>query len=191
MCKIKFDWLIFKYCIFTLIELILSISGLISILSVYALYDSTIIFYFMLYNIIVSIFSIFHFIKVFRDMMNEQLNDVTYVKIKVLMMVASFIWGIVILQHRDTILFFQNNYPRVYVSFINYFIMSSLSILNIFYKIMSYITKKTVTPEVNIDYEFIAKLDQDFADDTPQPRQTHINFKQKNYNIYDESAFYL
>jgi hypothetical protein len=191
MCKIKFDWLIFKYCIFTLIELILSISGLISVLSVYALYNSTLIFYFMLYNIIISIFSIFHFIKVFRDMINEQLNDITYVKIKILMMVASFIWGIVILQHREIILFFQNNYPRVYVSFINYFIMSSLSILDIIYKIFSFINKKKAIHLINKDYEFLVKIDQDFAEEKPQPKHLHINHKPTDYNKYDDNIFYL
>ncbi len=37
MCKIKFNWLILKYSIFTLIDLVLSISGLLSVLSVYAI----------------------------------------------------------------------------------------------------------------------------------------------------------
>ena len=56
--------------------------ALISVLSVYVLYNSTIIFYFMMYSIIISIFNILHFLKVFRDMIYDTLNDVVYVKIK-------------------------------------------------------------------------------------------------------------
>lgn len=165
MCKIKIDWLILKYGIFTLLDLILSISGLISILSVYALYSSTLIFYFMLYNIIISVFNMLHFIKVFRDMLNETLNDVIYVKIKILLMITSFIWGIVILQHSEIILFYQKNYPRVYVSFINYFLMSSLSILDTSYKICNYIYLKNIEEKKpNLDYEFIIKIDEEFSE---------------------------
>lgn len=192
MCKIKFDWLILKYSIFTLIDLILSISGLISVLSVYTLYNNTLIFYFMLYNIIISIFNMLHFIKVFRDMLEERLNDIVYVKIKIVLMIASFIWGIIILQHKEIILFYQENHPKVYTSFINYFLMSSLSILDVIYKILNYIYLKNKEPKRNLDYEFIVKIDNEFADDSPQIQtRPLIPNKPKNYSIYDEKAFYL
>ena len=94
-------------------------------------------------------------------MLNEEINDVVYIKIKVLLMIASFIWGIVILEHKSIILFYQNNYPRVYVSFINYFIMSSLSILDIVYKIISYFCeiKKKSKP----DYSIMSKIEDELS----------------------------
>lgn len=183
MCKIKFNWLILKYSIFTLIDLVLSISGLLSVLSVYALYNSTIIFYFMLYNIIISIFNMLHFLKVVRDMIQETLNDVVYVKIKILLMIASFIWGIIILQNKEIILFYQQNYPRVYVSFINYFFMSSLSILDTFYKILNYIYLKSNEKKPNLDYEFIVKIEQEYLEE--QVQSIDNQNEQKNYKIYN------
>lgn len=190
MCKISFDWLILKYSIFTLIDLILSISGLISILTVYALYNNILIFYFMLYNIIISIFSVLHFIKVFRDMINETLNDVIFVKIKILLMIASFIWGIIILQHKEIILFYQQNYPRVYVSFINFFLMSSLSILDTGYKIINYTYLKTKVNTKKSDYEVLVKIDEEFLEEKPQINHDENN-KLKNYKIYNEDILHL
>jgi hypothetical protein len=161
-----------------------------------------------------------HFIKVFKDMLNESLNDVVYVKIKIILMLASFIWGIIILQHSEIILFYQENYPRVYVSFINYFLMSSLSILDVIYKILNYIYLKKQEPKVDPDYEFIVKIDNEFADELSEKLNNNNNFltdvtqkvnnydisqqkisnevpskinipKKKNYKIYDEEIFYL
>jgi hypothetical protein len=162
MCKININWTIFKYSIMTLIELVLSISGIFSVLTIYKLYESTLLFYFLLYNIIVSVFAILHFFKVLKDMLNEEISDIVYVKIKVLLMIASFIWGIVILEHKSIILFYQNNYPRVYVSFINYFIMSSLSILDIGYKILCHFCEKK--PNNRHDYSILAKIEEELDD---------------------------
>lgn len=165
MCRIKLEWTILKYGIITLIDLILSISGLISVLTIYKLYETTLLFYFILYNIIVSIFNIFHFIRVFKDMLNEKIKDELYIKIKLLLMIASFIWGVIILEHTDIIIFYQNNYPRVYVSFINFFIMSSLAILDIIYKIVYYVFKKEKNSPLESDYEFMMKLENEFKND--------------------------
>jgi hypothetical protein len=169
MCKIKTDVSIIKYCLITLINLILSISGFVSILTVYKLYETTLLFYFLLYNIVVSVFGIFHFLRVFKDMLNEELKDKTYVGIKLLLMIASFIWGTVILSHNEIIVFYQNNYPRVYVSFINFFIMSSLGILDMIYKITYYFhnREKIESNSLDSDSQFIAKLEEDFKDDYP------------------------
>jgi hypothetical protein len=167
MCKINFDLDIIKHGIVTLINLILSISGLVSVLTIYKLYETTLLFYFLLYNIIVSIFSIFHFMRVCKDMLREEIKDGSYVKIKLLLMIASFIWGIIILEHSEIILFYQNNYPNVYVSFINFFIMSSLSILDTIYKITHYFYNKNkiINPNLDSDSQFLAKLEKDFMDD--------------------------
>lgn len=165
MCKINLEWTILKYGIITLIDLILSISGLISVLTIYKLYEATLLFYFILYNIIVSIFNIFHFIRVFKDMLNEKIKDEPYIKIKLLLMIASFIWGVIILEHTNIIIFYQNNYPRVYVSFINFFIMSSLAILDIIYKIVYHICKKEKNNALESDYEFMIKLENEFKND--------------------------
>jgi hypothetical protein len=164
MCK-KFNWTILKYSIFTLIDLVLSISGLISVLTVYALYRNTLIFYFMLYNIIISLFNMLHFIKVFKDILDDGLNDVIYVKIKVILMIASFIWGIIILQHSEIILFYQENYPKIYTSFVNYFIMSSISILDIVYKIINFIYLKNKKKSTNTDYEILLKINDELNDE--------------------------
>ena len=165
MCKINLEWNIIKYGIITLFDLILSISGLVSVLTIYKLYETTLLFYFILYNIIVSIFNIFHFFKVFKDMMNHKIKDEPYVKLKLLLMIASFIWGITILEHADIILFYQHNYPRVYVSFINFFIMCSLAILDIIYKIIYYIYKKRHVKNVESDYQFLINIENEFKDD--------------------------
>jgi hypothetical protein len=153
--------MILKYAIYTLLDAILSISGLISIISIYTLYNSKLIFYFVLYNIIISIFDFIHFFKIFKDMINETLNDVAYVKIKTFLMTVSFIWGVIILQERNIIKFYQHNHPQVYINFIIYFIMSSLSILNIFYNILLYFhNKKTQI----INYDFVAQINKEFPD---------------------------
>lgn len=196
MCKININWTIFKYSIMTLIELVLSISGIFSVLTIYKLYESTLLFYFLLYNIIVSIFGIFHFFKVLKDMLNEEISDIVYVKIKVLLMIASFIWGIVILEHKIIVLFYQNNYPRVYVSFINYFIMSSLSILDIGYKILCHFCEKK-THKIP-DYSIISKIDEELEDDFYQNHEderrikmiTRQNSRKINYKIYSGDTFY-
>lgn len=195
MCKKKFNWTILKYSIFTLIDLILSISGLISVLTVYALYNSTLIFYFMMYNIIISLFNMLHFVKVFKDMIEERFNDVIYVKIKVLLMIAGFIWGIIILQHSEIILFYQQNYPKVYTNFVNYFIMSSLSILDIIYKIINFMYLKNKKKPTNPDYEILLRINEEMKDEptveTPVRMQSNNINKHTDYSIYDESAFYL
>jgi hypothetical protein len=202
MCKVNTDWTIIKYFIITLIELVLSISGIFSVLTIYKLYESTLLFYFLLYNIIVSIFGIFHFLKGVKDILNDEVNDTVYVKIKVLLMITSFIWGIVILEHREIILFYQNNYPRVYVSFINYFIMSSLAILDTGYKILYYICeiKKPIKP----DYSIIARIDDELGEDYKNELdedyenrlriemipKTKVKSNEINYRIYNEDIFY-
>jgi len=167
MCKINLEWNIIKYGIATLIDLILSITGLISVLTIYKLYETTLLFYFLLYNIIVSIFNIFHFLRVFKDMLNEEIKDVSYVKIKLLLMIASFIWGAIILEHTEIILFYQNNYPGVYVTFINFFIMSSLSILDAIYKIIHFMCNKNNEgyQVLETDSEFVEKLEKQFNND--------------------------
>jgi hypothetical protein len=157
--------MILKYSIYTFIDLILSISGLISVLTVYTLYNNILIYYFMIYNIIVSLFNITHFIKVFKDLLEEKLNDVVFVKIKCILMIASFIWGIVILQHSEIILFYQKNFPSVYISFINYFIISSLTLLLIIYKIIHFLYTKRKERLPNQDYEFLLKIENDFVDE--------------------------
>ena len=212
MCKININWTIIKYFIITLIELILSISGIFSVLTIYKLYESTLLFYFLLYNIIVSIFAIFHFFKDVKDMLNNEINNTIYIQIKVLLMIASFIWGIIILEHREIILFYQNNYPRVYVSFINYFIMSSLAILNTGYKILYYICekKKIIKPDYSIinriNDEFGDEYGDKFGDEFEDEFENNYNSKYKkkvkmemipknkvkliNYKIYNEDNFY-
>ena len=214
MCKININWSIIKYFIITLIELVLSISGIFSVLTIYKLYESTLLFYFLLYNIIVSIFGIFHFFKDIKDMLNNEINNTIYIQIKVLLMIASFVWGIIILEHKEIILFYQNNYPRVYVSFINYFIMSSLAILNTGYKILYYICEKKKI--IKLDYSIINKIDDEFKDEFEDEfgdefrnkfgNKFKNNYKYKtklnmemipknkvnliNYKIYNEDNFY-
>ncbi len=180
MCKINFEWMILKYSIITLIELILSISGLFSVLTIYKLYETTLLFYFLLYNIIISIFNTFHFFRVFKDMLNEKIKDEPYVKIKLLLMIASFVWGIIILEHREIIIFYQNNFPRVYVSFINFFIMSSLAILDTIYKIVYFFcNKESEQDKINkSDYEFMIKLHDEFKND---------EFKNDQYDQYEQN----
>ena len=199
MCKININWTILKYSIMTLIELVLSISGIFTVLTIYKLYESTLLFYFLLYNIIVSVFAILHFFKVLKDMLNEEISDIVYVKIKVLLMIASFIWGIVILEHKSIVLFYQNNYPRVYVSFINYFIMSSLSILDIGYKILCHFCEKK--PHNKLDYSIIAKINEEL-DDGDDDFNNHLenefrvemipkpNSRKIHNVIYNENTFY-
>jgi hypothetical protein len=162
MCKINLEWGILKYGIITLIDLILSITGLISVLTIYKIYETTLLFYFLLYNVIVSIFGVFHFFRVFKDMLNDAIKDEAYIKIKLLLMIASFTWGIIILEHRDIILFYQNNYPAVYVSFINFFIVSSLAILDVGYKILHWIYQKSNSNSVEIDSKFLIKIESEF-----------------------------
>lgn len=197
MCKKNFDrsssvyWTILKYSIFTLIDLILSISGLIYVSTVYALYNSTLIFYFIIYNIIISLFNIFHFVKVFKDMLEEKLNDVTYVKIKVLLMITSFIWGIIILEHSEIILFYQQNYPKVYTNFINYFIVSSLSILDVIYKIINYLYLKNKKKQINSDYEFLLKINEDMMDEIGVEMSEITYTIPDNYTSDSKTAFYL
>jgi hypothetical protein len=94
-----------------------------------------------------------------KDLLNEEIKDIVYVKIKILLLIGSFIWGIFILEHKKTIIFYQNNHPSVYISFVNYFIFSSLSILDIIYKIMCYFHEKNNTQ--NQDLLFIAHLDEE------------------------------
>jgi hypothetical protein len=106
-----------------------------------------------------------HFIKVFKDILDDGLNDVIYVKIKVILMIASFIWGIIILQHSEIILFYQENYPKIYTSFVNYFIMSSISILDIVYKIINFIYLKNKKKSTNTDYEILLKINDELNDE--------------------------
>lgn len=169
MYEYKFNWLILKYTIYTLLDAILSISGLVSIISIYTLYNNTLIFYFVLYNIIISIFDLIHFIKIFKDMINETLNDVVYVKIKTFLMAISFIWGVFILQERNIILLYQHKHPQVYINFIMYFIMSSLSILNIFYKILLYLHNKK---KQNINYDIVSQINKEFPDEESLTQNT-------------------
>jgi hypothetical protein len=160
----KLNWNIVKHSIIVLIDLILTVSGLFSVLTIYKIYETTLLFYFLLYNIIISLFSLFHFFKVIKDMVKEKLKDVVYIKIKLFLMITSFIWGIIILEHKNIILYYQNNYPRVYISFINYFILSSLSILDVIYKILYHICKKN--NNVNqVDYDFMVKIDNEYKDE--------------------------
>jgi hypothetical protein len=176
----------------TLIELILSITGIFSVLTIYKLYESTLLFYFLLYNVIVSIFGIGHFFKVLKDTLNEEINDVAYIKIKVILMIASFIWGIVILEHRSIILFYQNNYPRVYVNFINYFIMSSLSILDVGYKITVHFCEIKKPPKP--DYSIMAKINDELSSECGDDRELRIEMIPRNRSIedqiYNEDIFY-
>jgi hypothetical protein len=194
MCKINADWTIIKYFIITLIELVLSISGIFSVLTIYKLYESTLLFYFLLYNIIVSIFGIFHFFKGVKDILNDEVNDTVYVKIKVLLMITSFIWGVVILEHKEIILFYQNNYPRVYVSFINFFIMSSLAILDTGYKILYYICENKKPTKA--DYSIIQRIDDELGEDYENELsikmipKSKVKSKEINYRIYNDDIFY-
>jgi hypothetical protein len=95
-------------------------------------------------------------------MFNEKIKDEPYVKIKFILMIASFVWGIVILEQRNIIIFYQNNYPRVYVSFINFFIMCSLTILDVIYKVVCFFFAKEETNKLETDHEFMLKLENDF-----------------------------
>ena len=144
------DWKILKYVVTVLIELAITIFGLYTVLTIYDLYQYSLIFYFLLYNIIGSIFSIVHFIKIFKDMINEELKDIVFVKCKTFLMIVGFIWGIVILEQHTIIKFYQNNFPRVYISFVNYFIMSSVSIVYTIYKILLYFYEKRRTVNYSI-----------------------------------------
>jgi len=139
MFGIKIHKILLKYGISTLIETILTICGLISILSIYKLYKTTVLFYFILYNIIVSLFAICHFVRVFKDLMREEINDTVYIKMKLIFMIMSFIWGVVILEHSSLINWYHNNYPSAYITFICYFIFSGLYIMEVIYKIASYL----------------------------------------------------
>lgn len=138
MFGIKIHKILLKYGISILIEMVLAILGLVSVLTVYKLYKTTLLFYFILYNIIVSIFAICHFIKVFKDLMREEINDSVYVKMKLIFMIMSFIWGICILQYEGLMTWYHNNYPSAYATFISYFIFSGLHIINVIYKIISH-----------------------------------------------------
>jgi hypothetical protein len=139
MFKIKIHKLLLKYGISVLVEMILSICGLVSVLSIYKLYKTTLLFYFILYNVIISAFAIFHFVRVFKDLMREEIDDVVYVKMKLIFMIMSFIWGVVILEHSNIMYWYHNNYPSAYASFISYFILSGLYILQTIYKISVYL----------------------------------------------------
>lgn len=105
-----------------------------------------------------------HFLKFIKDIINDIYNDVIFIKIKVFLMVISFIWSIVILENTKLINFYLDNFPKVYLSFINYFVLSSLSILHIIYKIIKYhydMKKQNV-----IDYTIISKIDEEIMYDS-------------------------
>lgn len=160
-------WLVINYAIGCFIEVTLSVFGLLSIVTIYNLYKNTLLFYFLLYDIIVSLFSIFHFIKVYKDMLNEEIKDIVYVKLKTFLMMTSFIWGIVILQEQNTIIYFQDNYPQAYVSFINYFIFSSFFVLQTIYKILHFIYNKHIIAkhnDIDSEQEFLIKIDKEFGE---------------------------
>lgn len=145
-------------------EIFASIISIYSLTTVYKLYKTTLLFYFLIYNVILSIFTIMHFLKFIKDIINDVYNDVIFIKIKVFLMVISFIWSIVILENTELINFYLDNFPKVYLSFINYFVLSSLSILHVIYKIIKYhydMKKQNV-----IDYTIISKIDEEIMYDS-------------------------
>jgi hypothetical protein len=83
--------------------------------------------------------------------------------------------------------------------------MSSLSILDVIYKITNYIFYEKKKKVINKDYELLVKIDNEFIEEKPNPNiindniYSHNNKHQFNkyYNkyinndIYDETKFYI
>jgi len=149
-----------KYTFGALIDFFLSVNATISIITSYKLYQTPIIFYFIIYNIIVSIFTIIHFIKICYDLLRDKKDDVPLVKLKVGFMFITFIWALFILTQNSILNYYETNYPIVFFNYISYFIFSAVAILGIVYKVIKYIFYR---PN---EYTIINQIDNEFIDTT-------------------------
>ena len=165
------DCILYRYVFFVFFELVMCITGIISTLNSYKLYENPLLFYFLLYNISISIISVLHFMKLLYDLYYGVKNDVPFVKIKTLLLLSSFIWGMFILGNHELMNFYENNYSITYYGFINYFVVTCVNILIVICKIIYFIYEKN---NGKIDYSILYNIEDEF-NDRPLIELTDIN----------------
>lgn len=166
-----------KYTFCTLVDFFLSVNATISIFTSYKLYQTPIIFYFIIYNLIISIFTIVHFVKICYDLLRDKKDDVPLVKVKVGFMFMSFIWALFILTRKNILNYYETNYPKVFFNYICYFVFSAVAVLGVLYKVLIYVFSRkneyAIINQIDVEFgedvitkedeEFIKKLDVEFG----------------------------
>ena len=131
------------YTIYSLFEIIFSIFGVTGLVISTASYNrSGYMYFFVLFNTVISMVSIFVFFKFLYNLFLNKAQTNLYLKIKIFARFVSFIWGTYFATNVKILNLYKNKFPIIFIGFINYFIISCVLLTYALIKIGIFIYKK-------------------------------------------------